>query len=187
MHIRDIFFITALTSLCGLYISCSQSEKIFYVASLIGSRPYIFSQMKDNNNNAIDSVLEKSDMLITMGYDDNLCAECYINYLKHVDMFIDRFGTDRLNCVVFLPLEAVESLAPFRAQEGYGMSHVFFYIDSDNSYVGTNISHKYTADYHMFLLDRNRKIKVVGNPVKNNEIRRLYVKTINSTLNTNLK
>ena len=130
----------------------------------------------------IDSLTDNSEFLMVTTVRENACASCYYSLLLELDSFIDSCRLDMMNCVVFVHENYDEYV---QLSEKFELSHIFIINDPEDSYTNDNKLSRYTVDFRTFLVDKNKKIRLVGNPLVNMRVRSLYEKEIKEMCNRN--
>lgn len=160
-----------------LFVSCSHNFEISrFVKRQVGKTIFINDKrIATIDLTRIDSLKESSDFLMITTVRQNACASCYYSLLMDFDSFIDSCHLNKMNCIVFVHENYDEFI---QLLNKYELSHIFIINDPEDSYANDNKLTRYTADYRTFLVDKNMKIRLVGNPLVNNRIRSLYEKEI---------
>jgi len=164
-----------------LIAACSNKVDVAkYVKQQIGKTIVIEKTHYENSDIfLLDSLFENSLFLILMTPHEKVCASCYFASLKEVNSLINACNTDKVNCVVF----AHESYDEFLdLKDKLEANHFFIINDYDNSYTIDNKLVRYVAEYRTFLVDNERKIRLVGSPVVNESVANLYIKEIKNTI-----
>lgn len=164
-----------------LFSACNRKTDIAkYVQHQMGKKVVLDkSHYETKDNMLLDSLFENSLLLIITTPREKSCASCFFSVLKDVHLFIDSCNTDKVNCIVFAPEYYDEY---FDLKVKLEAEHIFFINDYNDSYTKDNKLGKYTADYKTFLVDKERKILLVGSPFLNMRVKQLYEREIKAVL-----
>ena len=172
--------IISLVALVLLSACNGKTNVAKYVNRQIGRTVVIDrSHYKSEDNRLLDSLFENSLFLIFTTPREHSCTTCFFSALQEIKILIDSCNTEKINCVVFTH-ENYDELLELKMT--FDANHIFFINDYDDSYTIDNKLSKYTADYRTFLVNNNKKIMLVGNPIFNSKVRKLYEKEIKSVL-----
>lgn len=164
-----------------LLLACNRKTDVAkYVKHQIGRTIVIDkSHYEFDDNKLLDSLFENSLLMIVTTPREGACASCFFSTLEEVFSLIDSCNTNKVNCVVFTP-ENYNELLELKTE--MGTDHIFFINDFGDSYTKDNELSKYTAEYRTFLIDRERKIRLVGSPLFNKRVKQLYEREIKEAL-----
>ena len=166
-----------------LLLSCND-DLTKYVKRQVGSKLVIDKQHYESSDMAVlDSLFNSSSLLITTTVRKDACTTCYFSLLERMSALIDSCQTNSVNCIVFTPSKHFDLLT--QLLETIQLDHIFLVNDSGDCYSKDNKLEKYTADYQTFLVDRKRKILLVGNPAVSSKLSKLYYDEIIRFLNDN--
>lgn len=121
---------------------------------------------------------------IVVYVDSTLCLSCFGSYLERVNDYMLSQNKDSVEYICVLrprPIEIIQEL--LREVES---SNVSIVMDVDDVFIKKNSLEQYTDVLTSFLLDENNRVLVIGDPVRNKEVRELYKKTL-STINNRSK
>lgn len=127
---------------------------------------------KDNNDYETNHATE----FYWVVYSDSVdCATCRLHDLRYWDSFINQVNkaTETVSfCFIFSPSE--KDLKSFLCMaETFGYSNPI-YLDSTNIFTRKNQHIPQGALFHTFLLDENKNVILVGDPVKNEKINKVF-------------
>lgn len=117
---------------------------------------------------------ESAPAKIFVSVDPRLCTSCLANYIVAMSTFISRYDSLRC-CMVMLP-RPLEELQPYL--QLIDMTGIDILFDIDSVCVEINSIKDLPVEPATFLLDREDKIVLVGDPVLNSDIRTLYEKVL---------
>lgn len=125
--------------------------------------------------------IRKPITIVTHIYED-LCWECFSNYLKVAERYVNLFHSDSIQFVCIAYPRPVKEL-----QSALDLAHtdptkVMVVYDSDDVYLSSNNITKLKSGMNAFLIDRNHRIVLMGDPVRYDPMHDLYKKTIESLL-----
>lgn len=156
-------------------ISCKSNDVSKFVHERLGSKVEINVGFSKTDSLLIDSIIENSEYLITIPINDNVCGNCSFHLLSEIDELIeDSLGSDKTKCIAFV-LNGYSELKDISSGK---LSNVYLIDDKNNNYLNRNKLNDYTIYYTTFLLDHNKKIKLIGNPIYNYNVRKLYINSI---------
>lgn len=164
-----------------LFSACNRKTDIAkYVQHQMGKKVVLDkSHYETKDNLLLDSLFENSLLLIITTPREKSCASCFFSVLKDVHLFIDSCNTDKVNCIIFTP-ESYDEYSDLKVK--MEADHIFFINDYNDSYSKDNKLIKYTADYKTFLVDREKRILLVGSPFFNMRVKKLYKREILAVL-----
>lgn len=129
------------------------------------------------------------DQLKFVVYSDSLqCSSCNLRQLPKWENFLGKLQpyADRLQVYfIFRPLS--ESIGSFRLTLKSMMLPYPIYMDTTGVFCRTNPQLPSNPMLHTFLLDENNKVLVVGNPLENEKIDRMFWRTVKEKLGTGQK
>ena len=105
-----------------------------------------------------------------------LCAPCFRNYLSTTSEYVDKFSSDSVQyiCVMYpCPIEEIQE-----AMDSLELSHTVVLYDREDQYLKKNSLEKYTDMLSSFLLDKNNRVVLVGDPLRSTDIQKLYTEKI---------
>ena len=165
----------------AVFTACNKKMDVAkYVKQHIGKTIVLEKTNYESNDILLlDSLFENSSLMIFTTPREKACASCFFSVLKEVHSLIDSCNTDKVNCIVFTP-EHYDEYCDLKIK--MEADHIFFINDYNDSYTKDNKLSKYTADYRTFLVDKERKILLVGSPLFNQRVKELYEKEIKAVL-----
>lgn len=105
-----------------------------------------------------------------------LCAPCFRNYLSTTSEFIDKFSSDSVQyiCVMYpRPIEEIQE-----AMDSLKLPQTVVLYDKGDQYLKKNSLEKYTDMFRAFLLDKNNRVVLVGDPLRSTDLRKIYTEKI---------
>lgn len=169
-----------LLTLCPLFWACNDNLTK-YVKKQIGTKLVIDElHYKPSDLIVLDSLYKCSQLLITTTVRKDACPSCFFSLMEDMSLFIDSCHTNKLNCLIFASSQQFEELSEILGD--YSLPNIFLINDSNGSYSIDNHLEKYTSDFQTFLVDRNKKIILVGNPMLSSKLKKLYYDEITRIL-----
>lgn len=105
-----------------------------------------------------------------------LCAPCFRNYLSTTSDYIDEFSSDSVQyiCVMYpRPIEEIQE-----AMDSLELPQTVVLYDKEDQYLKKNSLEKYTDMFRAFLLDKNNRVVLVGDPLRSTDLQKLYTEKI---------
>lgn len=126
-------------------------------------------------------ISDDSDKVFTLivYYDESECMSCNVNNLNEWHRFLTQvYNADNSVkvCFVFAPeIGSVDKIRVLLQSQCFG--HPVF-VDSAHVFEKANPWIPKESIYHIFLLDKNNKIVLIGNPLQNQKINQLFFEVI---------
>ena len=159
-----------------LLLSCND-ELSKYVRRQVGSKLVIDKQHYESSDMIVlDSLINSSILLISTTVSKDTCTSYCFSVLEKVCSFIDSCQTNKLNCIVFTPSSHYVELSELIKK--HELDHIFLVNDFGDCYSKDNQIENYPADFQTFLINNKRKILLVGNPIINSSLNKLYYEEI---------
>lgn len=173
-----------LAYLAGMLImSCSPKDKVKDNISKMTEKAVLIDSGKMKTW-LPDSALahgEKKAFTLVVFADSTQCSPCFINGLKEwndmLAMEQDKKGNVRFLFIIE-PRKGDETLLREKLQES-GFKHPVL-IDGKSLFRNANPHIPQEMLYHTFLLDRENRIVLVGNPLHNEQVRKLLYQRLKS-------
>lgn len=165
--------------------------------SRYGTIEGLMSQMKETPVNLCqdsmvclihDSIVgdfnKHNKMTMVVYSDTSDCSMCYIN---HLDQWNELLPLEKkykgLRFVFIIEARSNEQKSLLNNLTGCNLNHTI-YVDNSYSFRRNNSNIPEDAAFHTFLLDENNKVILVGNPLHNEKIEKLFYKIIDEKLGT---
>lgn len=163
--------------------SCNNKEDIKNVLLQWNNKKIKFPNMVFTKN-VTDTVNYNTDGVCKiLTYNDSVgCTPCTMKFLEW-QLFMNHVDSITDFSVPFIFVVLPKDIRDFcNIQKSYGFVHPVF-IDIHDS---VNLLNQFPKDVHLrtFLLDKDDKVIIVGNPVYNNSIRELYIEKIKSLVHS---
>lgn len=179
---RKVCFVSFLF----LLISCNNIDIIKLKRAVIHNYGRIidFSWQKDQllpDTILHDCTIMKRPLTIVSKVSNSLCPECLGNYLRAAEFYISSFHTDSILFVVIVSSDKIKEIqalmfdiSPQKVQVIHDVNDIFLKGQSIKEIKGM---------WNVFLLDRNHKITLMGDPLTQKKVKPLYNKQILEIIN----
>lgn len=114
--------------------------------------------------------------------DDKLCPECFANYLRAAEKYVNQFHTDSIQYVCIAYPRPVDRLQYALSLAEIDSSKVMVVYDLENKYLTRNSIAKLSSGYNAFLIDEKHKIILLGDPIRSQSMYDLCKKQIQELL-----
>ena len=114
--------------------------------------------------------------------DKQLCPECFAKYLKGAEKYINLFHSDDVQFVCIVYPRPVEDLQYALTLSDTDPQKVMIIYDSNNQYLTVNSIVKLSDGFNVFLIDKDHKIALLGDPIRSEAMYDLCKKTVISML-----
>ena len=173
--------------LCSLLFSCQSRLKIAHSLEELQTKTMLIEekglQKYIKSQQVQFSEFQRHKISLLIHYDSTECSTCLVNHLTDMeDLFIISSNTnfEFLPIIVFSPSPTqYEKLVLALCDNRFSYP---IYIDRSNSIRRNNPFLKYHHRYQGFLLDKNDKIVLVGNPTGSDAMWSLFRKTLDNML-----
>lgn len=124
----------------------------------------------------IDGVDFHAPIKIVLDVDSQLCEPCLLKYIRACCQYMEYLNNDSLMLICIIQPSLVRGLQD--SLKGMDLSRVSVVLDAGNNYRKKNSLEKYNRMFSSFLLDVDNRIVLVGDPLRNNNVRHLYEEQI---------
>ena len=175
MKNRNIVFLSAVFMLGILSCTCSQTRIEELVSNLSGAKIDVSLYAMEKKTpkcykSIVNDTIETSYKLVTY-IDSSVCSPCGIDHLFEWGAIIDESKENNYD------LRVLFIVAPKKAQliqTYYAISHCTLnsniYVDTSYVFMKNNPCMEKGYIFETFLLDKDDRITLVGNPIKNQKI-----------------
>ena len=125
-----------------------------------------------------DSVISSSPYKLLVFRDSLVCTPCYIKSLDEWKEFMSAIKPNRLDLVFVLSPKHDEYISVKSVLHGHKYEWTV-YIDKSNSFWKSNPQIPEDEIYHCMLLDKQNKVVVIGNPMKNEKVSKMIIQEVN--------
>lgn len=165
-------------------ISCSGKDEIKKNIIEMTSRPVVINDGGMQIWIPKDSAcfVEERDYKLVIYVDSSRCTKCFINQLPDWKelLSLEKEEGSHMQFIFILEPHRGDSDSTKNSLEKSGFEHYVF-IDQNSIFREANTHIPHGSEYHTFLLDKNNNIILVGNPLRNDRINKLFLKRIGKT------
>lgn len=104
--------------------------------------------------------------------DSTVCGKCLENYLNAVSVYMNRIHSDSVMYVCVLQPRSINDIQ-IRIKE-LDLNHISIVYDRHDSFLKKNKIDKIPSEMTSFLLNKDDRVVLVGNPLKNKKIFDLF-------------
>lgn len=135
-----------------------------------------------------DTILPNYQLLkpitIVSYVNERLCTNCFAKYLHVAEQFVNKYQSDEVQYVCITHSRPVEEI-----QESVKLAHpdstkVMVVFDYNDIYLKKNRIEKIPSGLDVFLIDKQHRILLVGDPLSRKKINELYKSQIENLLDT---
>lgn len=131
----------------------------------------------------VNGELEHKPIEIVSQIDKSLCADCLSKYLHFAEKYVSSFNSDSLCFIAIVTADNQKGVSSMISDIDSGKVKVLF--DVDGKFLkGSNVR-KIEGVWNVFLLNREQRIVVMGDPLTQKKIEPLYKKEITRLLGGN--
>lgn len=116
---------------------------------------------------------------ILLSFDANECIECFRNNIVACANYSDHLPKEYVSIICLVPFRREDIIA--NVCDLY-LSDLCIISDVDNQFAKTNKVEEYNSFFRSYLINKNDRIVLVGNPLRNQDLKELYEKTIKELL-----
>lgn len=117
-----------------------------------------------------DTILQGFELnkpIIIVSYiDDKLCPECFANYLRAAEKYVNQFNSDNVQFVCIAYPRPIDRLQYAITLAEIDSSKIMVVYDLENHYQTYNSITKIPNGYNVFLIDHTHKIVLLGDPIR---------------------
>lgn len=174
------FLVLTLLCLSMVFLGC---ESKLTVKKVI--RRYYGKQVDFNwpmqyvyEDTLLDSIdaFEFSSIKVVVYVSRQLCVPCFSNYLSATKEYTHKLKSDSVQyiCVMYpRPIEEIHD-----AMDSLELPQTLVIYDKEDQYLKKNSLEKYTDMFRTFLLDKNDRVVLVGDPLRSTKLQKLYTEKI---------
>lgn len=124
-------------------------------------------------------------LTIVTHINQQLCSSCFGGYLKAAEQYVNFFKSDSIQMVCIAYPRSVDEIQDALSFAGVSPEKVRVVYDIEDLYLSSNSIDYLESGDNAFLLDRNHRILLIGDPVRFHSINEVYTSTIISMLRNN--
>lgn len=114
--------------------------------------------------------------------DSLACTPCYVKSLDEWKTFVSAFRSNRLS-LIFVLVPKQEEYLSVRSVLRARRYNWTILVDKENAFEKTNPQMPKDGIYHCVLLDKNNKVVIIGNPLKNKKVFNMMIDLVNGKIN----
>ncbi|MBO4560653.1 MAG: hypothetical protein J5705_01635 [Bacteroidaceae bacterium] len=177
--INRAFFISLL--LCVVFSSCdiSQSKQVKRAVKHNIGRVIDISCLNKQIISDTISVIEEWEtppLMIISEISKTMCTECLVHYLQAAEYYIKTFNSDSICFVAVFSSETQLAIRDSIREISPNVVKVFY--DEKAEYLNNYGIKKVFGRWNVFLVNKNKKIMLMGDPLGSLKLKDLYDKTI---------
>jgi hypothetical protein len=133
-----------------------------------------------NANNLWINTIPQTNVKMIVYHDSLSCTPCNVSHLvdwKDIVIYMEKINYRCLPVFIFTPSEASKHEL-FELLEKMKQLEYYVLIDECSSFINQNHHLSQNTMFHTFLLDKNNKVVLAGNPLYNKKLWDLYKETI---------
>lgn len=163
-------------------------EKIFMMKSAPIHLPLDEMSCWINDSIQANRPWEQAQIRLVVYIDSFICTECTMNslYLWYDYTMIEKKYKDLFQLCFIIKSNRKDEQSLVSAFRYTGLNHPI-YIDTTNTFMKANPNIPIEEPYHTFLLNKNDSVVLVGDPLKNTQIKNLYEKTLEKLIDKSQK
>lgn len=109
-----------------------------------------------------------------------LCPECLGNYLRGADFYVSSFNTDSIQFIGVVSSNDIKAIQAVISDVNPKMVNVIY--DVNDAFLEGQSIKQIKGRWNVFLLDRNHKVILMGDPLTDKNVNALYNKQIKSII-----
>lgn len=117
---------------------------------------------------------------IVVYVDSSFCTPCLSKYFVGASQYISKFGSDSILYLIILNSNNNEELPTLL--NANVLPNLLILNDISGDFINSNSLGELWDQFNAFLVDKDNKIILIGDPLRNIKIRELYEKKINQLL-----
>ena len=186
MICRRIFHSLLILSLVSMYAGCERIETLKNKQAV----KHNYNKVVDFSWNRLqflpDTVIENGEIVhkpieIVSQIDRTLCADCLSKYLHFAEKYVTSYNSDSICFIAIITAERQKEIGSMISDIDTSKVKVLF--DIDGRYMkGSNVR-EIEGVWNVFLLNREQRIVLMGDPLTQNKMEPLYKKEILRLLN----
>lgn len=105
-----------------------------------------------------------------------LCSPCFRNYLSASNDYTKQFSSDSVQYICVMSPRPINEIQA--AMDSLELPQTVVLYDKEEQYLKKNALEKYTDMFRAFLLDKNNRVVLVGDPLRSTDLQKLYTEKI---------
>lgn len=127
-----------------------------------------------------DCLVSDKPLTIVSKISKKLCPECLGNYLRGADFYVSGFHTDSIQFIGVVSSDDIKAIQAVISDINPKMVKLIYDVN-DTFLEGQSIK-QIKGRWNVFLLDRNHKVILMGDPLTDKNVNALYKKQIKSII-----
>lgn len=127
-----------------------------------------------SGNTDLDKIKRTPFKIVSL-FDEDSCTTCFIGHLEACKKYYNTLPKDSVCYICVVPIESGIMQLALQYYDTEGLTLI---SDKGNHYVRENRIEKYNSFFCSYLLDSKDRVILVGDPIRNGRVRKLYDKTI---------
>lgn len=168
----------ALFSILLFLFACNDSVSIEEAVTKLHGKSITINwsnMVVPDSDKGIQEFYMERPLTIVAPFEDDVCTQCFVNHLAACLRYLKSMPKDSVAYVCIIPAHPDDILS---AVKDIDLSGLCIISDIDEQYSKTNSIEDYNSFFRTYMLDKDNKIILVGDPLRNNKLKELYTKTI---------
>lgn len=169
----------ALFSILLFLFACNDSVSIEEAVTKLHGKQIEINWSDMVVPNSSDNDLQKSflerHLKIVVPFEEDKCNQCLIKHLLACVHYMKSMPKDSVAYVCIIPAHRDDILS---AVKGIDLSDLCIISDIDNNYSKTNRIEDYNSFFRTYLLDKDNRVVLVGDPLRSTDLQKLYTEKI---------
>lgn len=163
--------------------SCSESARVEKLINNMIQKEVDFSSVDHGiiNGEYVAAEIPRHSSKLVIYLDSVSCSPCVISRLNELERFFDISevsGGAFIPVFIFTLSEKYDLAAITKSLSYNKVKYPIIYVDSGREFLSNNKFIPIEQKYHCFLVDKDDKIVLVGNPISSDSIWNKYITTI---------
>lgn len=121
-------------------------------------------------------VFEFTSVKVVVYVSRQLCVPCFGKYLSATKEYTNKLKSDSVQYICVMYPRPIEEI--YDAMDSLELTQTFLIYDKEDQYLKKNSLEKYTDMFRTFLLDKNNRVVLVGDPLRSTKLQKLYTEKI---------
>lgn len=127
-----------------------------------------------------DCSISDKPLTIVSKISNRLCQDCLGNYLRGADIYVSAFHTDSIQFIGVVSSNDIKAIQAVISDVNPKMVNVIYDVNDD--FLEGQSIRQIKGRWNVFLLDRNHKVLLMGDPLTDTNVNALYTKQIKSII-----
>ena len=125
-------------------------------------------------------LISDKPLTIVSKISNKLCPDCLGNYLRGADFYVSSFNTDSIQFIGVVSSNDIKAIQAVISDVNPKMVNVIY--DVNDAFLEGQSIKQIKGRWNVFLLDRNHKVILMGDPLTDKNVNALYNKQIKSII-----